>query len=289
MAKAFLRFLSFFPLTWLHCLGAVLGRWVYRFDKRYRTRLQTNATYAGYEGEEFWQSAAAHMGRGVIELAHIWTPRVDALLPLVQVKGWDAVMQAKAQGRGVLMLTPHVGAFELLSLWIGQREPFTAMYRPPKYAVLGQMMLSGRQKFNVNMASADVKGIRVMLRALKNKELVGLLPDQVPNESADGVVVPVFGQPALSMTLPAKLVRQTNAALVTMFARRVEAAHRFEIEFKVVEFTVSGDAQEDASRINALMEEVIRQTPEQYLWAYNRYKRLPTPTGVDTAGETNGV
>ena len=301
MIKVLLRFLSCLPLTFLHALGAMLGRLAYRFDARYRTRLQTNAAYAGYNSPAFWRSAAEHMGRSVIELAYIWTPRVDALLPQVKVLGWDAVMQAKARGHGVLMLTPHVGAFELLSLWIGQREPFTAMYRPPKQAMVGEAMLAGRQKFNVNMASADVKGIRTMLRALKKGELVGLLPDQVPNEAAEGVIIQVFGQPALNMTLPAKLLRQTDAVLVTMFARRVDAPHRFEIEFNVIDFTASGDAVDDALRINVLMEDVIRQTPEQYLWAYNRYKRVPnaiessaptsekTVTTQSNAGARDGV
>lgn len=267
--------MSILPLSVLHRFGALLGRLVYRFDKRYRQRLQTNARFAGYDSQAFHRSAAEHMGRSVLELSHVWTSRIEKVLPQVTVKGWDEVLAAKSQNHGILMLTPHVGAFEMLCLWIGQRESFTAMYRPPKFKSLADAMLSGRQKFNVNMASADVKGIRTMLRALKNGELVGLLPDQVPNASADGVIIPVFGQPALSMTLPAKLLRQTGAKLVVMFARRVNEPHRFEIEFQVVDFEVSGDAVDDASRINALMEDIIRETPEQYLWAYNRYKRLP--------------
>ena len=215
------------------------------------------------------------MGRSVLELAHIWTWRIDALLPKVKVTGWEAVQKVQDSGLGVLMLTPHIGAFELLSLWIGQRAPFTAMYRPPKQAMIAEAMLSGRQKYQVKMASADVKGIRAMLRALKNGELVGLLPDQVPNTQGDAVLVDVFGAPAWTMTLPSKLLRQTGAALVTMSARRVSASHRYEIDFQVVEFIPTSDMAVDATRVNELMAEVIRQAPEQYLWGYNRYKGVP--------------
>ena len=277
--KWLLRCLSILPLSVLRVIGGWGGRLVYRFDERYRKRLQINATRAGFDTPEFWTDAAAHMGQSVMELAHIWTPRVDGLLKKTQVKGWDDVLAAQAQGKGVLMLTPHIGAFELLSLWIGQQASFTAMYRPPKQAYIADAMLTGRQKFNVQMASADVKGIRTMLRALKNGELVGLLPDQVPGSKGEAVIVDVFATPALTMTLPAKLLKQTGSALVTMYARRVDAPHRFEIEFKVVDFVASTDAVDNATRINDLMERVIRAEPTQYLWGYNRYKNVDNMLG----------
>ncbi|MGL4768331.1 MAG: lysophospholipid acyltransferase family protein [Formosimonas sp.] len=272
--KWLLQVLSKVPLPMLHAVGGFFGRMVYRWDKKYRARLQANATQAGFDSPQFWREAAAQMGCGVIELAHLWTARVNDILPRVKVTGWGEVQAAQARGRGVLMLTPHVGAFELLSLWIGHKARFTAMYRPPKQAFLSDIMLTGRQKFNVNMASADIKGIRTMLRALKNNELVGLLPDQVPNSRGEAVVAQVFGAPALTMTLPAKLLKQTDAALVVMSARRVQAAHGFEIDFKVVDFTVTDDAAHDATRINDLMAQVIMHAPEQYLWGYNRYKNI---------------
>lgn len=270
--KWFLQGLSYVPLSVLHVVGGWLGRLVYAVDKTYRLRLQVNASRAGFDSPQFWSDAAAHMGRGVVELAHLWTARVNDLLLRVRVTGWDDVLAAQARGKGVLMLTPHIGAFELLSLWIGQQARFTAMYRPPKKVFLAAAMLAGRQKFNVHMASADIKGIRTMLRALKNGELVGLLPDQVPGSSGEAVVADVFGTPALTMTLPAKLLKQTEATLVVMYARRVTEKHGFEIDFKVVDFLLSGDAVTDATRINELMAQLIMVAPEQYLWGYNRYK-----------------
>ena len=278
--RCFLRLLSILPLSVLHALGGGLGRLVYRYDERYGSRLRANARQAGFDDEAFCKEAASHMGRSVLELGHIWTPRVAGLLAKAKVSGWDDVLAAKSAGKGVLMLTPHVGAFELLSLWIGQQAPFTAMYRPPKQAMIAQAMLQGRQKFQVKMASADVKGIRTMLRALKAGELVGLLPDQVPNSQGEAVLVDVFGAPAWTMTLPSKLLRQTGAALVTMSARRVDAPHRFEIDFKVHEFTPTQDMAADATRVNQLMAEVILKSPSQYLWGYNRYKGVPAEPTV---------
>lgn len=267
----FLQCLSVLPLPFLHLMGGLLGRLVYQFDSRFQERTRTNATQAGFNASVLWRESAAHMGRGVLELAHLWTWRVEGILSRVKVIGWDEVLKAKAKGHGVLIATPHLGCFEVLSLWIGKQTSLSAMYRPPKLSLIAKAMLMGRQKFNVRMASADVKGIRIMLRALKNGELVGILPDQVPSEG-DFTLANVFSAPALTMTLPAKLLKQTGAVMVIAYAKRVTDKHRYELYFKVVDFKVTGDASIDATHINDLMAELIMTAPEQYLWAYNRYK-----------------
>ena len=267
--------LSLLPLGMLRSLGAWTGRMVYRLDKKYACSIQTNASIAGYDSPEFWLENAGHVGQGAAELAYLWSNKVSKILPYVKVTGWDAVEQLRAQGRGILMLTPHMGAFELLSLWIGAHAPFVAMYRQPRIAAVESIMLAGRERFDVQMATADIKGIRVMLRHLKNKGLVGLLPDQVPDGQGEAVVADVFGRPAMTMTLPAKLLRQTGAGLVIMFAKRVAAPHRFELYFEVVDAAMTGEPAIDALTINQYMEKLIRMAPEQYLWNYNRYKRLP--------------
>lgn len=277
-----MRLLSYLPLSWLYALGAMGGRMAYRFDKKFAHAISVNASIAGYGNSEFWQKNAEQIGCGGAELAYLWSSKVQSIIPKVKVTGWEQVEELRAQGRGVLMLTPHMGAFELLSLWIGARAPFVAMYRRPRVAQVESIMLEGRERFDVRMATADVKGIRVMLRHLKNGGLVGLLPDQVPDGQGEAVVAQAFGQPAMTMTLPAKLVRQTGAALVIMFAKRVNAPHRFELYFEVIDAPMSGDSVTDAQTINDYMEKLIRMAPEQYIWNYNRYKRLPKTT-VSTA------
>lgn len=274
LIRLLMTLLSYLPLSCLYCIGAWVGRLVFRWDHKFARMLKTNASIAGYSDPEFWVRSAEHMGRGGAELAYVWSKKVQSILPHVHVHGWEAVAQLHAQGRGVLMLTPHMGAFELLSLWIGQRVPFVAMYRQPRVASVESIMLAGRERFNVKMATADVKGIRVMLRHLKSAGMVGLLPDQVPNEQGDAVVTEVFGQRAMTMTLPGRLLKQTGAALVVMFAKRVDAPHRFELYFEVISEPVTGDARQDAQMINHAMERLIRMAPDQYLWNYNRYKRL---------------
>lgn len=275
MVSFFLRLMSGLPLSWLYGLGAFGGRMVYRFDQKYAQRLAQNASQAGYTTKDFWLENAAESGRGGAELAYLWSDAVKEFLPKVKVTGWERVEHLRAQGRGMVMLTPHMGAFELLSLWIGQRVPFMAMYRQPKFAEAEAVMLAGRERLGVQMATADLKGVRMLLRHLKQGNVVGLLPDQVPSGQGEFVLADWFGRPAKTMTLPVKLLHQAKAGLVVMFAKRVDAPCLFELYFEVVDVPDSGDMTADVQMINAHMERLIRMAPEQYLWNYNRYKGAP--------------
>ena len=116
--------MSLLPLNWLYALGGWGGRMVYRLDRQYAQRLAENATQAGYDAPDFWLNNSAESGRGGVELAYLWSDEVKKLLPNVKVTGWEAVERLHAQGRGMVMLTPHMGAFEVLSLWIGLRVPY---------------------------------------------------------------------------------------------------------------------------------------------------------------------
>ena len=138
-------------------------------------------------------------------------------------------------------------------------------------------MLAGRERLGVQMATADLTGVRMLLRHLKQGNVVGLLPDQVPSGQGEFVLVDWFGRPAKTMTLPVKLLHQAKAGLVVMFAKRVDAPHRFELYFEVVDVPDSGDVAADVRTINEHMERLIRMAPEQYLWNYNRYKGAPEP------------
>ena len=137
-------------------------------------------------------------------------------------------------------------------------------------------MLAGRERLGVQMATADLKGVRMLLRHLKQGHVVGLLPDQVPSGQGEFVLVDWFGRPAKTMTLPIKLLHQAKAGLVLMFAKRVDAPHRFELYFEVADVPDSGDITADVQTLNHHMERLIRMAPEQYLWHYNRYKGAPS-------------
>jgi KDO2-lipid IV(A) lauroyltransferase len=285
MARLFFM-LSRWPLAVLHPLGALLGWLAYALSPSYRRRLTAHAQQAGMGTWQRWQ-AVAQAGKMVGEVPRLWgRPRDEMLGERVHWTNPDCVSQALDEGRGILLLTPHLGCFEVTAQAyaerFGQLKPITALYRPAKQAWLAEVMREARNRPGMLTSPATLGGVRQMLRALKKGETVGLLPDQVPPEGM-GVWTPFFGRPAYTMTMAAKLVAQTGCAVVllrgerlSLLARRRQGCdyivHASRVPSDIEQVLASGDAAQSAAAVNRLMEEMIMQAPEQYLWGYNRYK-----------------
>lgn len=285
MARLFFL-LSHWPLTVLHPIGAALGWITYALSPTYRRRLVAHAKLAGLSRRQRW-SAVAHAGRMVAEMPHLWgRPRDELLGPRVQWHDAQVVDAALQEDRGLLLLTPHIGCFEICAQAYaeryGERQPMTALYRPAKQAWLAQVMEHARHRAFLNAAPATLGGVRQLLRALKQGETIGLLPDQVPPHGM-GVWSTFFGRKAYTMTMAAKLAHQSNAVIVLLRGERLNGAQRRRLgtEFVVHAYPAppelkaaiaTGDPAQSASAINRAMEALIMQCPEQYLWGYNRYK-----------------
>lgn len=223
MARLFFL-LSSWPLAVLHPLGSLLGWLAYLLSPGYRRHVQAHTAQAGLSRWQRWQ-AVAHAGRMVAELPRLWAwPREIPLGSRVQWEGADAIEQALDEARGLLILTPHLGCFEMVAMGyaerFGARAPMTALYRPARQAWLAQIMIDARSRPGLKTSPATLAGVRAMLRALKRGETVGILPDQVPPEGM-GQWAPFFGQPAYTMTMAPKLVSQTGCAVVLMRGERL--------------------------------------------------------------------
>ncbi len=209
------------------------------------------------------------------QLAH-W-PEKQLLGQITDVEGKGLADEAYAQGKGVLLLVPHFGNWELLCAYLGAHYQFAALYDPPKVASTGPVILEARQRFEGELYPIDTGGMRSLLRAIRDGKLIAVLPDQVPDRNA-GVYAPFFGQPALTMTLVHRLM-QSNKATVLMGSveRRLhDAGIDYTLRFEALEETLSGVSPEEAAAsINAAIEKVVRRAPEQYQWEYKRFKRPP--------------
>jgi Kdo2-lipid IVA lauroyltransferase/acyltransferase len=206
-------------------------------------------------------------------------------MPAAQWQGAERLDRALGAGRGLLLLTPHLGAFEVIAQAyaerFGARQPMVALYRPAKQPWLRALEESSRNRPGLLTAPASLAGVRQMLRALRQGQTVGLLPDQVPPDGM-GVWAPFFGQRAYTMTLAAKLSLQTGAPMLLMLGERLPKAQGWRIRvFDMPEAlpdakAFNGDDEAHqvacAAVMNRAMEFLIRQCPEQYLWGYNRFK-----------------
>lgn len=279
------RFLSRWPLPLLHALGAGLGWLVWVVSASYRRNFRANVAQAGLRFEQA-RPAIADAGRFVAELPRLWMrPHGQSCLAQVQVVGRECVDAALARGRGVVFFSAHCGSFELAPQALAELYgPVTALYRPARQPWLARLMAASRERPGLVMAPASLAGIRQMLKALRGRGAVALLTDQVPPEGL-GLWAPFFGKPAYSMTLAARLVLQSGAALIPVRTERLMRGRGYRLEFlepvQGLDVTPAPDLLTAVTLINRANEALILSLPGQYLWAYARYKQ-PRPSA--TAG-----
>ena len=270
-----LRSLAPLPLAALHRLGSVLGWAIYGMSPTYRRHLRENLAAARYDDARLRRRAIAAAGQLVMELPALWFRPHQRVVALVkQVQGDDAVLAAQRAGKAILFLTPHMGAFEVAAQYAASRMPITVLYRRPKLAWLEPLMRAGRERPNVHLLTADLRGVREVFKALERGEAVGFLPDQVPG-AGEGEWSDFFGRPAYTMTLAAKLAARDNVACFLAFAKRLPRGTGYSI--LVQPLTPARPGESATRRLNRALEELVALCPEQYLWGYNRYK---TPKGA---------
>jgi KDO2-lipid IV(A) lauroyltransferase len=272
MLLAALRLAARLPLSWFHGVGAVTGWLVYACSPRYAERLRENLYGSGVcsgeaQCDALRRRAIAEAGKGMLELIAVWFGSDEKVARLaVACDGWESVEAARARGKGIIIVTPHLGCFEMVSLYIVQRLPMTVMYREPRVAWLEPLMIAGRSRWQATVVPATLRGVRSFYRTLQRNGMVGLLPDQVPG-AGEGVWADFFGRPAYTMTLVGRLQRATGAAVIMVFAERLPGGRGYHMHFEAL-----STAHFDEAALNRAIEAQVRRRPEQYLWSYFRHK-----------------
>lgn len=265
------------PLRTVHALGTLLGKLTFALSPTYAQRMTNNLQISQLAEAHFsdtLQHSIQEAGKASLELLWVWKRDTASVCAAVQqIEGWEHLEAAHNNGKGVILLTPHLGCFDILPVYIGQRLPFTCLYRPPKQAGLDAIMRAGRERGLTKLAPADVSGVRTLYKALKRGEAILILPDQVPS-SGEGEWLDFFGQPAYTMTLAARLASNSGATVLTTYVERLPQGQGYALHIA----PLSLDATQPISpQINLAMEGIIARLPTQYLWSYNRYK---TPKGA---------
>lgn len=280
MLLTLFRVISLVPLGVVQAAGRVVGRLVFALPGRYRDRLVAHARQAGYSDPAFARRAAAEAGAMILELTHVWFRGQESLARVVSDEE-HIVHQALSEKRGILFLSPHLGCFELLSRYATRYQPMTVMFRPPKQAFFMPLLQAARNTSGLKAVPANLQGVRAFLKALRNHETVGMLPDQVP-QLGEGVWAPFFGREAWTMTLPGKLAQATNPIVMVAACERLPKGQGWRIHYLRAPDVLPDDPRNQAMLFNRMMQTLITRFPEQYLWSYHRYKRpmgVPLPPG----------
>lgn len=273
MLSFLLKPLSVISLPLIHRLGSVLGYLMFFFMPQSKRLIIDNLKQSQLLNDEFNVNQAVKQnilesGKSIIETFAIWQKKEKEVLSLVkQVNGWSHIETALQRGKGIIFLTPHLGCFEITSIYYAAKHPITVLFRAPKMKWLLPFIKKGRTLTGVTLAEANASGVRKLMQSLKKGEAIGILPDQIPS-AGEGEWAPFFDKPAYTMTLASKLANKTDAAVMMAFGERLPKGEGY-----VIHITPLADgAIATTALLNKAVELQIAKKPTQYLWSYPRYK-----------------
>ena len=279
--KLFLRFCALLPLRGAHALGAGLGRLLAVLPNRSRTVTARNLALCfpelpPQERRRLAARSLQEMGKTATETGTLWCRDAGRVLALVRaVSGKEAVDQALSAGKGGIILTPHLGNWEMVGLYCSAHYPLTSLYRPPRMQGLEEFMRAARERAGARLVPTNAAGVRYLYRALAGGEFIGMLPDQEPGQG-NGAFAPFFGIPAYTMSLLARLAQRTGAPVFFAYAERLARGAGFHLHFAPApQGFGQGDVEEITAAMNAGVESCIRRIPEQYQWSYKRFRTRP--------------
>jgi len=279
MLGAVLGLLARLPLPVNHAIGAGLGwlGWILPGELK-RTTLK-NLCLCYPDQDAAWRRRVARRslmetGKALTEAPWLWHAGPARIAQLLAgVDGWEHVEQAMGQGRGVFLVSPHLGSWEFAGLHAASMGPMTSLYRPPRQSALDTLLRESRQATGARLVPTTPGGIKALRQAVERGELIGMLPDQTPKGSS-GVTAPFFGHPAYTMILLARLAAPGRVPVIFAFAQRLPRGKGYRYQcIPAPEGLYSDDPQTAATAINQAVEELVRRCPEQYMWSYKRFKK----------------
>lgn len=276
-----LRLTALLPLPLTHAIGALLGWLLWRIPSAPRWIAARNLALCfpeltPTERDRLLRRNLMETGRGLLELGPLWLWPGQRVLALVRgsVAGEEALAATVRQQRGAILLTPHLGAWEMAGLYYSSRHPLTILYRPSRLG-LDELSVRGRGRVGGKVVATDARGVRALFTSLRNGEILGILPDQDPGEES-GVFAPFFGIAANTMTLVSRLALKTGVPVFLTWAERLPCGRGYALHLRALpEVTAAASLEVSAAALNQGVEAAVRSLPAQYLWVYKRFKTRP--------------
>lgn len=215
-----------------------------------------------------------YMLRLMLEYGVIWWSSTTRLRRLINFKNLHYLTQTHTEGKNIILFCPHFVGFELCGVMLNEYVPLVSVYSHQKNPLLDAQLLRGRLRFrNAHLVSRQ-QGLRSIIKAMRRYQAPLIyLPDQ-DFGARDSLFVPFFTINTATITGLARISKLANAVVIPAIARR--QGNQFELEFFPPWSNYpTSDLTADTVRMNAFLEERIREIPEQYFWLHKRFKTRP--------------
>ena len=262
-------------------LGRLVGRFLHAVLRDRRRVAERNIALCFPELEAASQSALvyrsfAELGIGLFEFARAWWGSVEPMRRGLRVEGLEHLAAARADGRGVIVISGHFTTLEIAARLMCDYAPLAGMYRPHDQGAMEWSVKRGRLRYAAQMFTREE--LRPALKHLKQGGLLWFAPDQ-DTRRGESVFVPFFNLPASSLTSTHQLSRLSGARVIAFAHERGEdGGYTLRLSPAFKDFP-SKDAIADTARVMAAIEAMVRTVPAQYLWIHRRFKRQPDGRG----------
>jgi Kdo2-lipid IVA lauroyltransferase/acyltransferase len=268
------------PYRALLGLGRALGAVMYRLAGERRRIAARNLELcfpelSGDERRRLLKENFASTGIAFFEMAMSWWWPKARLARLAHIEGIEHLQAAQRDSEGAILMAVHFTTLEIGAALLGQVHTIDGMYREHGNPVFDFIQRRGRERHNLDSLAVERDDVRGMLKLLRKGRAIWYAPDQ-DYGMKQSIFVPLFGIPAATVTATSKFARLGKARVIPFTQKRLEdgSGYRLVVHPPLADFP--GETEEaDCLRINQWVEGVLRECPEQYLWAHRRFKSRP--------------
>ena len=272
----FLWCLRWLPPSWVAAMGRGLGSLLFHWGRRRVTLTNLRLCFpkkTEAERERIGRGVFQNLARSTLELGRVWYGPVEdalanvTLLDKHHIDAWRGKVP-------VIVLAPHFVGLDMGGTRFSQEYPEVfSMYSEQKNKVFDRALRRARQRFNNATLITRQQGLRPVLKALKANQLFYYLPD-MDFGAKDAVFVDFFGIKTATVTAMARIAEITGAKIVPLVTRQTSDGYEARFYPAWDDYPTS-DAEADARRLNAFLEERILEMPDQYFWVHKRFKTRP--------------
>ncbi len=224
--------------------------------------------------EKITEQAIRNELQSYMEFFSIWGGSNEKNISSIHnIQGEQLFHDAIQAGKGLVLIVPHFGTWEVMNAWFAQYTQMTIMYEPIKDAGADQFVRTARSRENATLVPTDESGVRQIFKALKRGGTTVILPDHSPHHESE--LIKYFGIPLSSSNLSAKLIQKTKAKALFLYAIRNDN-DGFDMFIEPIDEQIyQVDANQGTRLIFNTQEKLIRKYPVHYHWSYKRFKANP--------------
>ncbi|MGE8642975.1 lysophospholipid acyltransferase family protein [Acinetobacter vivianii] len=222
------------------------------------------------------------------EFLSIWGASNQKNIQRIQkIHGEHYFHDALLEKKGLVLVIPHFGTWEVMNSWLSQYTQMTILYKPVKNPDADQFVRDARSREQAHLVPTDESGVRQIFKALKQGGTTAILPDHTPDHGGD--MVDYFSIPLASSSLSAKLIQKTKAKALLIYTMRNDQ-DGFDMYIEPINPQIYEAPAENGTLIlHQTLEQLIQRYPEHYHWSYKRFRANPALKKIYDIDETEAL